>query len=139
MEDGQKRFKEKRAADEAGDAAQIWMMDIIAPIRNWQAVSESGPTEAVRKSCLVAMVAATLHTYLPAARDNEIRHYSRCKACRTIVTHQTQTCAARRRTPGSSAACMVRNVWLWDVNARDCRQFETGYARVQLERTIMLS
>jgi hypothetical protein len=66
MEDGQKRFKEKRAAEEAGDDAQIWMKDMMAPMRNWQAVSESGPTEAVWNSCLVAMVAATLHTYLPA-------------------------------------------------------------------------
>ena len=106
MEDGQKRFKEKRAAEEAGDDAQIWMMDIMAPIRNWQAVSESGPTEAVRKSCLVAMVAATLHTYLPAQEITK----SGTTADVKLVEESSRTKRKRARH-GEGLRVQVRLAW----------------------------
>ena len=106
MEDGQKRFKEKRAAEEAGDDAQIWMKDMMAPIRNWKAVRESGPTEAVWNSCLVAMVAATLHTYLPA---QEIMK-SDTTAEEKLVEESSRTKRKRARH-GEGLQVQVRLAW----------------------------
>ena len=64
MDDGQKRDGENRRVEEPGGEAAICIRDKRAPMRNWVAVRTSGPTMALRNSCLVMMVAATLHTYL---------------------------------------------------------------------------
>ncbi len=64
MDDGQKRAGENRRAEKPGGEAAICIRDKTAPMRNWVAVRTSGPTMALRNSCLVMMVAATLHTYL---------------------------------------------------------------------------
>ncbi len=64
---GQKRVRENRAVEEEGGGGEAAMRrrERRAPMENWERVSKSGPTAAWRNSCLVMIVAATLHTYLP--------------------------------------------------------------------------
>ncbi len=107
MDDGQKRDGENRRAEEPGGEAAICIRDKRAPMRNWLAVRTSGPTIALRNSCLVMMVAATLHTYLTLRATGllggyvlkefeKMRNESKTKS--KGITHHTQTCATRRIT-----------------------------------------
>jgi hypothetical protein len=70
IEDGQKRFKEKRWVEVSGVEAAIWRRESAAPTENWHTVRKSGAAAAVRNSCFVMIVAATLHTYLSVSTSS---------------------------------------------------------------------